>query len=645
MPSLRSKLMRHGSSKRPSVDSVSSPFDSELGAPSYDVPAGAHQSHSNLQEAHTASAHTDSAPDKHRAHVRDSDEHTSMASSGVLKQADDGRYRETGAGDGTEASEHYLTGIKLAGTFVSCILSLFLVALDQTIIATILSEVGNQFNAFSKVAWLTSAFLLPMACLIPSYGKVSLALGRKWTLIGGIVIFEIGSLVSALANSMDMLIGGRVIQGLGGGTIQTMVTIVLSESVPISRRPLSFMAIGITFTIASVLGPLIGGAFSDNVTWRWCFYINLPIGGVALVILFFVFNPPPPTGSWRIKIKRIDFVGTFLLTSSTVLLLLALSFGGVEFPWRSAAVICCFVLSGVLGICFCVWNFMISKVPLLQPFNFTSVAIQAAANTAAFNFMFFLVITTFLSIYFQVIYDASPWQTGLYLLPLILAVCITSVCNGAFLRFLRRIKIPIMVSTICGPIGCGLLLLLGEQKKLGQIIGFLIPTGISIGLMFQSSLISGQLAAPRDVEGSIIQVTTFLAFYKTFMSAVAVNIGQLLFQTTGLAYYSSYVDSLDRSSPDYRMLSNIPGKSVLQSPEIIRKLPESVRGDVIDIILRALHNVFYFCLALSLMSFLCSLFTTNSKVPKDSEVEMKRKEEDAEAFNRAEEAAVMKNEA
>ncbi|GME73505.1 unnamed protein product [Ambrosiozyma monospora] len=163
--------------------------------------------------------------------------------------------------------------------FIMCILStclcLFLIALDQTITAAILSEVANKFKSFDKIAWITAGFFLGTGALGQVWGQVSTIWGRKWVMILGIVVFESGSLICALSNSMSLLIAGRVIQGMGGANIQTLAMMICSEVSSVDARPVVFSLVPITFTIASVVGPVVGGAFATYVSWRWCFYINL----------------------------------------------------------------------------------------------------------------------------------------------------------------------------------------------------------------------------------------------------------------------------------------------------------------------------------------------------------------------------------
>ncbi|CUM68252.1 uncharacterized protein PRCAT00005973001 [Priceomyces carsonii] len=539
-----------------------------------------------------------------------------------------GKYFESDAGDGTKATDQHIHGIKLVLTLTSSIFSLFIVALDQTIVSTLLKEVGDEFKEFLKVNWLNTGFMLPMATLAPSYGKVSIAFGRKYSVWVGIVIFEIGSLVSALAKSMNMLIGGRVVQGAGGSLVQSMVLVIVTESIPMSKRPLAFALFGITWSVASVLGPFIGGAFTSHVTWRWCFYINLPIGGLAFLMILFSFNPPKPAGNFKEKLSKIDYIGTFLITSGLVLILLALSFGGLDFPWKSAAVICCFVIGGLLVLLFGYYNFRISKNPIIIKEIITIPKIFASCMSATFNFAFFMSIITYLAIYFQVIFNASAWQSGVDLLPFVITVSVSSALNGAFMRFTRYVKITMMISAIFGPLGTGLLLLLRKDSPAKDRIGLLIPIGISVGLQFQSSLLAAQLEAPAHIEGSIILVTTFLNFAKSTGATISLAISQLLLQNTGTAYIKSSIKKLSRESEEYKILHSISPKTLLQTPSLIHELPEAAKNIVIDDFMRALKDVFYFALACSFVAFVASVFTTNKRIPKHKDVKTSKDEKE-----------------
>lgn len=547
----------------------------------------------------------------------------------AIKQHKQEKYTEADAGDGTKAHEQYLTGVPLFLTILSCIVTLFIAALDQTIVSTILTTVGNHFNSFEKVGWLTSGFMLPMACLIPSYGKISIAFGRKTTLIAGIVIFEIGSLISALANSMSLLIGGRVIQGIGGGAIQSMVMVILTESVPISRRSLVFASVSVVWSTSSVLGPIIGGAL-EKITWRWCFYINLPIGGVSLLVLIFGFNPPKPKGNIREKLSTIDYVGTFFMTLGLVLVLLGLTFGGVDYPWKSAAVICLFTVGGVLLIVFAVWNFRYSPNPIILADFVKSFTTMTALISAMFNFGFFISNLTYLAVYFQVVFNASSLQSGIDLLPLVVSVTIASLANSMFINLTKNVKITMIVSGVLSPLGSGLLLLLDKNSSVGKRIGILLVSGIAIGLQFQSSTLSAQLVAPKDVPGALILVTVLLNFARELASTVSVTIAQLLFQVTGTRYLEDLQRDISKKVDGYTEFIDIPAKSLISNPRLIRKLPTEVREMVLDQFVKALKNVFYFGLALAAVCFIASLFTTGKKIPKTKDIKTADSEDEQE---------------
>lgn len=526
-------------------------------------------------------------------------------------------YREADAGDGTRVEDQQVHGVKLFLTIISCLFCLFLSALDSTIVSTILSDVGNKFHAFEKIGWMTSGFFLPMAALTPSYGKVSIAFGRKNVLLVGVFVFEAGSLVAALAQNMDMLIGGRVIQGIGGGAIMSMVSVILTEAVHVSKRSLVFSLLGVTFALASILGPFIGGALSTHVTWRWCFYINLPIGGFAAVMLFFSFNPPRPHGNLRLKLSKIDYVGTFLISSGLVLFLLALTWGGAQFSWKSSAVISCFVLSFVVMCVFTVWNFWFSKNPIILKPVITNFKAMAAILSCTFSYGYFLCALTYLAVYFQVIFNYSAWKSGVLMLPFFIAVTVTSVFSGVLIKVTRYIKPVLLASMILGPIGNGLFLLLEVHTPVGKRIGLLIIAGVSVGMLFQSTMLSAQLEAPRDMEGAVIMITVFLTFCRTMGAAISVAVGQVIYQTLGPQNIRNMINKLPKDSDSYKELTRQPIEALIAAPELIQKLDSKTKDMVLGELLKALHAIFYFCLAMSFCALISSLFTTNKRVPEE----------------------------
>lgn len=181
--------------------------------------------------------------------------------------------KESDAGDGTTSTEHHLEGSKLVLCLTSLLLIMFLVSLDQTITSAILLVVGNKFHGLDKIGWITSGFMLSMAIFVSFWGKVSIILGRKITILIAIFLFEAGTLMCALAGDMNVLIGGRVLAGIGGGGIHSLVIIIMTEVSSLEKRPVVMSMFGVVMSVSSVVGPLIGGGLTTNVSWRWCFYI------------------------------------------------------------------------------------------------------------------------------------------------------------------------------------------------------------------------------------------------------------------------------------------------------------------------------------------------------------------------------------
>lgn len=541
---------------------------------------------------------------------------SASTSSGLGQEADREKtvvekFMESDAGDGTKREDQYLSGVKLGTCIAAVVLCLFIVALDQTIVAAILTTVGNDFNGFDKIGWLTSGFMLTMCVLAMVWGKISIIFGRKYSMFAAILIFEGGSLMCALSPNMNTLIGGRVLAGVGGGGIQSLAFVIVSEIVPLARRPMVIACFGCTFAVASVLGPLIGGAFTAHVTWRWAFYINLPIGGVASIFLFFTFNPPKPRGSLREKLQMIDYAGVTLMAAGLVLVLLGLTFGGADYPWRSAAVICCFTIGGLICIAFCVWNFKYSKIPTIPADIVKTIPVDASVLALTFAFGYFLACILYISVYFQVDRGKDAWHSGIDLLPFIIPVVITSIVSGILIQKTRFIKPFLVAGGIIGPIACGVLSLLKVDSPSSMTIGILIPVGVSIGLQMQSSILSAQVAAPKTPGGTIL-TTAFVNFGRALGGAI----GGDLAQTTFTSSFSNIFPKALAADPAMReSLASVNAAALSTSTEIIESLPLDVQIFVKEQMMKSLRNVYYMGVGFAALALISGLFATNARLP------------------------------
>ncbi|GEQ71972.1 hypothetical protein JCM33374_g5658 [Metschnikowia sp. JCM 33374] len=526
------------------------------------------------------------------------------------------KFFESDAGDGTKREDFYLTGVTLIMCVISLFLCMFLFALDQLIVATLLSTVGNKFNAVNQIGWLTSGFLISMTVLVLVWGKIAIIFGRKTSMIASVVLFEAGSLMCALSNSMNVLIGGRVLAGVGGGGIQTLVFIIITEIFPIHRRPLGMALLGCTFAVASVVGPLIGGAFTSNVSWRWCFYINLPIGAVALSAFVFAFKVPKTKRKVTEKLSLIDYPGVFLVASGLVLVLLALTFGADgSHSWDSAAVICCFVLGGLLVIAFGVWNFGFSKHPLIPSDVVLAFPTLAAAIEMFGTFGYFIASVLYLSIYFQVIHDASAWQSGVHLLPLIISVVVFSISSGIFVKKTTFVKPVAICGAIMGFIGCGLITLLEVDSSSSMKIGLLICTGVGVGTQMQSAIIAGQITAPKT-PGGVIMATTLINFLRSFGGALSGALADAVF---GASFKNIFAAAL-KSQPQsvIEEISHYDLKTITASSAIIQQMTPETRAFVKQQIMNAIRNVFYMNFGFAAFSVFGVIFLTNKRLPRAS---------------------------
>ncbi|KKP04222.1 DNA repair protein RAD50 [Trichoderma harzianum] len=409
--------------------------------------------------------------------------------------------------------------------FALC-LALFLAALDMTIITTAIPTISNHFGSSAGYIWIGSAYLLGNAAFVPTWGKISDIFGRKPTLIVSVAIFWIGSLLCAVSTSMGMLIAARAIQGVGGGGTIVLPNICISDLFSMRKRGMYFGILGMVWALASAIGPILGGLFTSKVSWRWCFYINLPLGGIGLLILIFVLKLHNPRTPVKQGLAAIDWVGNILIIGGTLMLLFGLEFGGVQFPWDSAAVICLIVFGFVTIALFGIYENRVAKFPVMPTRLFRGRTSIAAYGLSIMHAMTFMSGSYWLPLYFQAVLGATSLLSGVYILPYVLALSFISALTGVFIKKTGNYKIPIISGLFIMTIGFGLFIDLGARANWAKIIIFQIIAGIGVGPNFQSPLIALQTnVEPRDIGAA----TASFQFLRQLGTSTSVVIGGVIF--------------------------------------------------------------------------------------------------------------------
>ncbi|KAJ1677144.1 hypothetical protein EV182_006780, partial [Spiromyces aspiralis] len=300
--------------------------------------------------------------------IRDLEEQTAHEKS--LSDTSDTADKE----DGGQANVNYVhvkvTKPQFIVILVGLCLSIFLGSLDQTIVAPALPKISSDFNALSNASWVGTAYLLTSTALQPLFGKLSDIFGRLAMLLSALAAFLIGSALCGAAQSMTWLIIARAVTGIGGAGAMAMAFIIIADITSLKDRPRYIGLISSMFGLSSVLGPILGGVLTDRATWRWCFYINLPICAVTIISAVIFIRIPTTGDSFKEKIKRIDFVGSILVVGALVMILLALSWGGHEYPWDSARVLALLIVGIFVLGGFVVYEFYIPPEPIVIPAMF-----------------------------------------------------------------------------------------------------------------------------------------------------------------------------------------------------------------------------------------------------------------------------------
>ncbi|POR35183.1 Putative HC-toxin efflux carrier TOXA [Tolypocladium paradoxum] len=514
----------------------------------------------------------------------------------------DGVVEDKAAQEHGSAAPDYPHGLKLTLIITALCLAVFLVALDQTIIAPALGAITAQFQSVKDIGWYGSAYLLTTTALQPMYGAVYKLFNVKLVYLGAVFIFEIGSLISAAAPTSTAFIVGRAIAGIGTAGLFSGSIVILSLSMPLKKRPLVFGLIGGMWGIASVAGPLLGGAFTENATWRWCFYINLPIGGLAMLIVFLFVKVRRNTAetegqSFGARARQLDISGTAIFIPAVVCLLLALQWGGAEAPWNSARIIGLFVGFGLMIAIFIGIQLWQGDNGTLPPRLFKDRNVFFSMMFAFFFGAGFFPLIYYLSLYFQAIQGVSAVQAGIKILPLLLATVVVSVLSGGIISAIGYYNFVIIPCMLLFTVGSGMITTFDVDTGLPAWFGYQVLAGLGIGAGFQIGVLVVQTVLPQDM---VPVGTACVQFFQALGGAVFVAVAQTLFQ-------NGLIDSIERDN------LGIDGHVFINSgaSEIKHVLEQMHRLDAYDAVLKAymlgLRYTYYISVACAACAFLMVL--------------------------------------
>jgi EmrB/QacA subfamily drug resistance transporter len=412
-----------------------------------------------------------------------------------------------------ESDENYVlyevTGGKLyAITFALAIVCL-LGSLDMTVVATALPTIAKEFGDISGYTWVITSYMLSSTAFQPMYGKMADIFGRRACVLFAIIIFTGSSIFCGLSNSMDMLIVFRGIQGIGGSGLMSLCMIIIADIVPIRKRGQYMGILGAVGAFSTVVGPLIGGLFTDNISWRWAFYINVPLAIIAFVIILLFVKIPTNDDNMRKRLLRIDYAGTVILIFCVICLLLALEWGGVDYAWSSWQIIllfCLFALFLVIFVCIELW---FAKEPIIPPQIFKVRNINCMIIATALIGFAFMGACTYIPLYFQMVQGKKATISGLMLTPMSIIVTILSIGSGAFIGKYGRVNLLFIIGFILSAASGYVYSLFDVDTK--TIIQLLIIAfgGIGSGLTRQNMILVAQDSAPKAILASTTAVVSF----------------------------------------------------------------------------------------------------------------------------------------
>ncbi|KAK4230683.1 major facilitator superfamily domain-containing protein [Podospora fimiseda] len=509
-----------------------------------------------------------------------------------------------------------VTGFPLVCLMVGLMLAVFLISIDRTIISTAIPYITSEFQSTPDIGWYGSAYLLTACAFQPVFGRIFTLFSVKKAYLVALLLFELGSLMCGMAPNSMTLIVGRAMAGWGCAGVLTGSFVVVSAAIPLHLRPVFMAVVGLMFGVGASVGPLLGGVFTDLVSWRWCFYVNLPVGGVTAVAIMFFFSARRGKHSHRSIINRfldLDIVGNVLLLGACIMLFLALEFTTTGVPWSSAEIIGLLVGSGVVSILLITWQHWKGEEALMPPRIVTQRTVAASCGMAFMTYGAIINLTFFLPIWFQAINDDSAIKSGVNMIPYFVINAFFSLLAGVFVSVVGYVTPPAVIGSAIGTAGLGLMTLLNANTTTAQWVGYQILASAGFGISIQQGFSAVQTVLDED---DMAIGTAAVVASQSLGGAIFLSVGNSVFQ-----------NQLIKAS-HAELLPGLDIKRVIDAgaASFRRLIPDDELPIVLHVYNDALRMVFMVGIPLGVLAAVISCFIEwkSVKVLKDDQTKEKR---------------------
>ena len=530
-----------------------------------------------------------------------------------------------------DSQERKLHGWALTSVLIALFLTMLMSALDITIVDTAIPRIIGDLHGFNLYSWLITIYLLASTISIPIIGKLSDQFGRKWFVVGSVACFLVGSSLAGTSQTMIQLIIFRGLQGIGAGALQTLIFTLIADIFSPRERARWLGAFGAVFALASVIGPTTGGWITDNFSWRWVFYINIPIGLLALLALIVWLPSSISTATTTVRgwaaFRRVDIVGALMIAAATICLLLFLSLGGQVYAWDSLPVI---ALGLGIIVFFALFFFVESRVhePILPLSLFRSQVFTIGALLTLAQGMAFFGVIVYMPLFIQGVMGQSATSSGAVITPVSISMAAFSTVAGVIISRIGRYQILAICGGVFLAVGIFLLTLLPVSATLFTLIFNMIIVGIGLGTLMPVLNTATQNSLPKSQLGAGTGAVTFL---RTMGSTLATAILGTIVTTTYKQYITDHLPSgaktlpapLLKAATDQQVLTNAAYRNaLLQQGASLEAQGRALLNQVITVVRDALYTGIHEAFLISF--FLCLVIIGLAFLLKDTPLDMQK---------------------